>query len=65
MTYEAVPKKRDSLKTRNLGEPLGGELHLFVLGSANIDLTFRVPGMPRPGVTEVCPYMLGFGGKGA
>jgi len=38
---------------------------LFVLGSANIDLTFRVPGMPRPGVTEVCPYALGFGGKGA
>ena len=40
-------------------------MRLFVLGSANIDLTFRVSGMPRPGVTEVCPYMLGFGGKGA
>src|SRR5471032_956542 len=40
-------------------------MRLFVIGSANIDLTFRVPGMPRPGVTEVCPYLLGFGGKGA
>ena len=38
---------------------------LFVLGSANIDLTFRVQRMPVPGVTEVCPYQLGFGGKGA
>ncbi len=40
-------------------------MRLFVLGGANIDLTFRVPGMPRPGVTEICPYQLGFGGKGA
>lgn len=40
-------------------------MRLFVLGSANIDLTFRVPRMPVPGVTEVCPYQLGFGGKGA
>jgi ribokinase len=40
-------------------------MRLFVLGCANIDLTFRVPGMPRRGVTEVCPYQLGFGGKGA
>ncbi|MCE9533444.1 MAG: ribokinase [Planctomycetes bacterium] len=40
-------------------------MRLFVIGSANIDLTFRVPSMPRPGVTEVCPYQLGFGGKGA
>jgi ribokinase len=40
-------------------------MRLFVLGCANIDLTFRVPGMPRPGVTEICPYQLGFGGKGA
>lgn len=38
---------------------------LFIAGSANVDLTFRVPSMPRPGVTEVCPYALGFGGKGA
>jgi ribokinase len=38
---------------------------IFVAGSANVDLTFRVPGMPRLGVTEVCPYALGFGGKGA
>lgn len=38
---------------------------LFVAGSANVDLTFRVPAVPRPGVTEVCPYALGFGGKGA
>jgi ribokinase len=40
-------------------------MRLFVLGSANIDLTFSTPGMPRAGVTEVCPYQLGFGGKGA
>lgn len=40
-------------------------VRLFVAGSANVDLTFRVPAMPRPGVTEVCPYALGFGGKGA
>src|SRR4051794_23880871 len=39
---------------------------ITVIGSANVDLTFRVPGMPRPGVTEVCQeYQLGFGGKGA
>lgn len=40
-------------------------MRLFVLGSANIDLTFRTLCMPRAGVTEVCPYQLGFGGKGA
>ncbi len=40
-------------------------VQLFVAGSANVDLTFRVPAVPRPGVTEVCPYALGFGGKGA
>jgi ribokinase len=38
---------------------------LFIAGSANVDLTFRVRTMPRLGVTEVCPYALGFGGKGA
>ena len=38
---------------------------LFVAGSANIDLTFRVPALPRPGVTELFPdYAQGFGGKG-
>ena len=41
-------------------------MRLTVIGSANIDLTFRVPGMIHPGVTEVCrEYYLGFGGKGA
>ena len=40
-------------------------VRIFIAGSANVDLTFRVPAMPRPGVTEVCPYALGFGGKGA
>jgi ribokinase len=39
---------------------------IVVVGSANVDLTFRVPGPPRAGVTEVCrDYALGFGGKGA
>ena len=39
---------------------------LFVTGSANVDLTFRVPALPRRGVTEVCAdYRQGFGGKGA
>ena len=39
---------------------------IFVTGSANIDLTFRVTAMPRLGVTEVCSdYQMGFGGKGA
>jgi ribokinase len=39
---------------------------IVVIGSANVDLTFRVPGPPRAGVTEVCrEYALGFGGKGA
>ncbi len=38
---------------------------LLFLGSANVDLTFRLAAMPRLGVTEVCPYQLGFGGKGA
>lgn len=41
-------------------------MRLTVIGSANVDLTFRVPGAIRPGVTEVCrDYFLGFGGKGA
>jgi ribokinase len=41
-------------------------MRLTVIGSANVDLTFRVPGIIRPGVTEVCrEYFLGFGGKGA
>src|SRR5688572_16842477 len=41
-------------------------MRITVIGSANVDLTFRVPGMLRPGVTEVCrDYALGFGGKGA
>jgi len=41
-------------------------MRLTVIGSANVDLTFRIPETPRPGVTEVCrEYYLGFGGKGA
>jgi ribokinase len=41
-------------------------MRLTVIGSANVDLTFRMPGALRPGVTEVCrEYYLGFGGKGA
>src|SRR5580692_11853257 len=41
-------------------------MRLTVIGSANVDLTFRMPGIIRPGVTEVCrEYYLGFGGKGA
>jgi ribokinase len=41
-------------------------MRLTVIGSANVDLTFRIPQTPRPGVTEVCrEYFLGFGGKGA
>src|SRR5262245_3560632 len=39
---------------------------LTVIGSANVDLSFRLPSSVRPGVTEVCrEYQLGFGGKGA
>jgi ribokinase len=41
-------------------------VRLTVIGSANVDLTFRLPGSVRAGVTEVCrEYQLGFGGKGA
>ncbi len=40
-------------------------VRLFVAGSANIDLTFRMDEPPRPGVTSICPYSQGFGGKGA
>ena len=41
-------------------------MRLTVIGSANVDLSFGLSGMPRPGVTEVCrDYYLGFGGKGA
>jgi ribokinase len=41
-------------------------VRITVIGSANVDLTFRLPGSIRPGVTEVCrEYQLGFGGKGA
>jgi ribokinase len=40
--------------------------NIFITGSANIDLTFRMDGMPKLGVTEVCShYQMGFGGKGA
>jgi ribokinase len=48
-----------------VNQPMKSTPRLFVAGSANVDLTFRVTAMPRPGVTEVCPYALGFGGKGA
>jgi ribokinase len=42
------------------------QAHVCVVGSANIDLTFRTPRLPRPGET-LCgtAFHLGFGGKGA
>lgn len=40
--------------------------HLCVVGSANIDLTFRTARLPRPGETLAGrAFHLGFGGKGA
>jgi ribokinase len=40
--------------------------HICVVGSANIDLTFRTPRLPRPGETLAgTAWQLGFGGKGA
>src|SRR5262245_11998714 len=37
-----------------------------VVGSTNIDLTFRAPRLPRPGETVAADELrLGFGGKGA
>jgi ribokinase len=39
---------------------------ICVVGSANVDLTFRTPRLPRPGETVAGREMhLGFGGKGA
>ena len=39
---------------------------LCVVGSSNIDLTFRTPRLPRPGETLAgSGFHLGFGGKGA
>jgi ribokinase len=39
---------------------------LCVVGSSNIDLTFRTPRLPRPGETLAGrAFHLGFGGKGA
>src|SRR5262245_55570404 len=43
-----------------------GQARICVVGSSNIDLTFRAPRLPRPGETlagRSC--QLGFGGKGA
>src|SRR5205823_6403547 len=40
--------------------------HLCVVGSSNIDLTFRTARLPRPGETLAGQaFHLGFGGKGA
>jgi ribokinase len=40
--------------------------HICVVGSSNIDLTFRTPRLPRPGETiGGSQFHLGFGGKGA
>jgi len=39
---------------------------ICVVGSANVDLTFRTPRLPRPGETLTShSFHLGFGGKGA
>jgi ribokinase len=38
---------------------------ICVVGSSNIDLTFRTPRLPRPGETVAGSSQLGFGGKGA
>ena len=40
--------------------------HIVVIGSLNLDRTFRVDALPRPGVTQtVLDYAEGTGGKGA
>jgi ribokinase len=40
--------------------------HVVVLGSTNVDLTFAVPRLPRPGETVMAQRLVtGFGGKGA
>src|SRR5262249_62279602 len=39
---------------------------ICVVGSANVDLTFRTPRLPRPGETLAClAFHMGMGGKGA
>jgi ribokinase len=41
-------------------------VHICVVGSANVDLTFRTPRLPRPGETLTGrSFQHGFGGKGA
>src|SRR5260221_8338820 len=40
--------------------------HLVVVGSCNVDLTFRVPNLPQPGETLAGrSFQIGYGGKGA
>ena len=40
--------------------------HVVVVGSCNVDLTFRVPKMPQPGETLTGrSFQIGYGGKGA
>ena len=45
---------------------MNGAVRICVIGSANVDLTFRTPHLPRPGETLTGrDFHLGFGGKGA
>jgi ribokinase len=45
---------------------MNGPVRICVVGSANVDLTFRAPRLPRPGETlSGRDFHLGFGGKGA
>jgi ribokinase len=42
------------------------QAHICVVGSSNVDLTFRTPRLPWPGETlAASAFQLGFGGKGA
>ena len=44
-------------------QPMG---HVVVVGSCNVDLTYRVPKMPQPGETLTGrSFQIGYGGKGA
>ena len=45
---------------------MANDPRVCVVGSSNIDLTFRTPRLPRPGETLAAHgFQLGFGGKGA
>ena len=50
----------------DFGDSMPASPRICVVGSANVDLTFRTPRLPQPGETLAgSSFLLGMGGKGA